>query len=98
MYYSTLIMAEILGSSNTSQLLDLNANAGNIFTPAYGVYENGNPTRVALFNYMTDPSGANDYTVSIAIGGGQTGQANATPGQVKVKCVSSGSLPGHGWV
>ena len=78
-------MAETLGSSNLSQVLDLNANGGNIFTPAYVIFENGNPVRLALFNYVTDPSGESDYTASISIGGGQTGQPNATPGQVRVK-------------
>ncbi len=74
-----------MGASNVSQILDLNANDGNIFTPAYAIYENGNPVRVALFNYITDPSGASTYTASISIGGGETGQANGTPAQVKVK-------------
>jgi hypothetical protein len=83
MYYSVLVMAEIMGKSNASQVMDLNANNGNEFTPAYAIYENGNPTRVALFNYLDDPSGANDITVNIAVGG--NGQTNATPASVKVK-------------
>jgi hypothetical protein len=80
-------MSEVIGASNTSQVLDLAANAGNQFTPAYAIYENGTPTRVALFNYVTDPSGNSAITASIAIGGGQTGQPNGTPAQVKVKYV-----------
>ncbi|KIK59064.1 glycoside hydrolase family 79 protein [Collybiopsis luxurians FD-317 M1] len=91
-YYSTLIVAEALGTSNQSQILDLSANNNNIYTPAYAVYEKGNPVRVALFNYITDPSGASDYTASIAIGGGQTGTSNATPGQVKVKYLLAPSV------
>ena len=71
-------MAETIGSSNKSQIVDLNANGGNEFTPAYAVYEGGNPVRVALFNFVTDPTGASDYTATISVG-------NATPGQVKVK-------------
>ncbi|KIK59059.1 glycoside hydrolase family 79 protein [Collybiopsis luxurians FD-317 M1] len=43
----------------------------------------GNPVRATLFNNITDPSDASDYTALIAIGG-QTGTSNATPGQVKV--------------
>jgi len=78
-------MAEALGPTNTSQVLDLVANSNNTLTPAYAIYENGNPVRVLLFNYITDPSGANTITVNISIGGGQTGQANATPSQVQVK-------------
>ena len=85
MYYVALVMAEVMGPSNTSQVLDLNANNGNQYTPAYAIYENGNPVRVALFNYVTDNSGNSALTVSISIGGGQTGQANATPAEVKVK-------------
>ncbi|KAG6829523.1 hypothetical protein H0H87_011178 [Tephrocybe sp. NHM501043] len=84
-YYSALIMAETLGASNGSQVLDLNANGASLYTPAYAIYEGGNPVRVALFNFITDPSGASDLTVSIAIGGGDTGQQGATPAQVKVK-------------
>ncbi len=78
-------MAEAMGASNVSQILDLNANDGNIFTPAYAIYENGNPVQVVLFNYITDPLGASTYTASISIGGGETDQANGTPAQVKVK-------------
>ncbi|TDL27068.1 hypothetical protein BD410DRAFT_783229 [Rickenella mellea] len=91
-FYSSLIVAEALGSSNKSQVLDLNPNAGNIMTPAYAIYEGGAPVRVAMFNYITDPSGASDYTASIAIGGGQTGQPGATPAQIKVKHFSASSV------
>lgn len=50
-------------------------------------YEGGSISKVALFNYVTDASGANTYTATISVGGGQTGAANATPAQVKVKWV-----------
>jgi hypothetical protein len=62
-------MAEVLGSSNRSQVLDLNASNGNIYTPAYGIYEGDQVMRVVLFNYVSDSSGANDYTATISIGG-----------------------------
>lgn len=78
-------MAEVFGASNTSQILDMNANDGNEFTPAYAIYENDTPVRVALFNYITDASGGSTYTVSIAVGGRDTGQESATPPTVKVK-------------
>jgi Glycosyl hydrolase family 79 C-terminal beta domain len=78
-------MAEVMGSSNKSQILDLNANSNNNFTPAYGIYEDGKPVRVALINFVTDPSGASDITASISIGGGTTGQPSANPTKVKVK-------------
>ncbi|KAL0952547.1 hypothetical protein HGRIS_006805 [Hohenbuehelia grisea] len=91
-YYASLIVAESLGPSNKSQVLDLNANGGNIFTPAYAIYENGNPARVALFNYVTDPSGASDITAQIAIGGSGINQPNGSPASVKVKYFSASSV------
>ena len=78
-YYAAVIVAEAFGSSNASQIVDLFANDNNIFTPAYGIYENGNLARVALFNYVTDPSGASTYTASISVANG------AVPSQVSVK-------------
>jgi hypothetical protein len=74
-------MAETLGSSNLSQVIDLQANDGNIYTPGYAIYEKGDVTRVALFNYITDPSGASDYTANISI----SGSSDATPSSVQVK-------------
>jgi len=77
-YYSALIVAEALGPSNVAQVLDLQANGGNDYTPGYAIYENGQPVRIALTNFITDQSGNSDYTASISIGG-------AVPAQVKVK-------------
>ena len=84
-YYSALVMAEALGPSNASRVLDLTQN---MLTPIYVIYENGTPTKLALFNFVTDPSGANDYTVTFAVGGGSTSQPGATPPLVKVKYVT----------
>ncbi|KIJ18005.1 glycoside hydrolase family 79 protein [Paxillus involutus ATCC 200175] len=84
-YYSALFIAEALGPSNRSQVLDLQMNGGNEFTPGYAIYENGQPTRLALINFVNDASGASDYTVSISIAG-------ATPAQVKVKYLSATSV------
>jgi hypothetical protein len=77
-YYSSLFVAEALGSSNQSQVLDLGMNNGNEFTPGYAIYENGQPARVAFINFVDDNTGASDYTASISIGG-------SVPSQVKVK-------------
>lgn len=89
-YYAPLILAEALGPTNTAQVVDLNANDGNVYTPAYAIYEQGTLARVALFNYVTDTSGGHTYTVSIAVGdGGQSGQPDGTPGSVKVKYLSA---------
>ena len=84
-YYAALAMAEVLGPSNASRVLDVTQNT---LTPIYVIYENGTPTKLALLNFVTDPSGANDYTVTFAVGGGSTGQPGATPSSVKVKYVS----------
>jgi len=91
-FYSILIMPEILGKSNTARVVDLNANSDNDQTPAYAIYENNQLARVALFNYMTDPSGAMAYTATISIGGGDTGQPSTTPQSVKVKYLLADSV------
>jgi hypothetical protein len=81
-YYTALAVAEALGPKNLSQVSDITQN---INTPMYAIFENGAPTKVALFNFVTDPSGASTYTAVISVGGGTTGQGNATPSSVKVK-------------
>jgi len=53
--------------TNTSRTIDLNANTGNVYTPAYAIYENGAISRVALFNYVNDPSGNSDLQVTLNI-------------------------------
>lgn len=78
MYYSSLFVAEALGPSNQSQVLDLQMNGGNEFTPGYAIYENGHPTRVALINFVDDNSGLSDYTARVSIDG-------TVPPQVRVK-------------
>ncbi|KAK7684490.1 hypothetical protein QCA50_012437 [Cerrena zonata] len=92
LFYSVLAIAETLGRTNTSRLIDLGANDGNVFTPGYGIYENDKLARVALFNYVNDPTGASDLSVSINVGGGQTGQPNGVPESVKVKYVLMNSV------
>jgi hypothetical protein len=81
-FYSALVMAEALGPKNLSQVSDITQN---INTPMYAIFENGAPTKVALMNFVTDPSGASTYTAVISVGGGSS--SNATPSQVKVKYV-----------
>ena len=85
MYYSILAMAEILGRSNQSQVVDLGVNGAETSTPGYAIYENGAPMRLALFNYLDDTSGAHDLKVAISIGGGETDQPASTPSSVRVK-------------
>ncbi|KAI0312079.1 hypothetical protein OF83DRAFT_1176969 [Amylostereum chailletii] len=40
-YYAALVMAEALGPSNKSHLMDLSMNTENMFTPGYVIYEDG---------------------------------------------------------
>ncbi|KIY48442.1 hypothetical protein FISHEDRAFT_73638 [Fistulina hepatica ATCC 64428] len=88
-YYSALVMAEVLGPSNETQVLDLGANNGNTYTPAYAIYERGEPVRAVLFNFVTDASGASDLSVSISVG-------NTTPSSVKVKYLRAASVSQKG--
>ena len=83
--YSTIFVAEALGTSNTSRVVDLNANGGNEFTPAYAIYEHDTLARVALVNFMNEQGGIGSYNVTISVGGNAVGESNATPAQVKVK-------------
>jgi hypothetical protein len=83
--YSSLIVSEALGPTDTAQVVDLNPNDENVLTPGYAIYEQGTLARVALFNYVTDPAGKHAYTASLAVGGGSTGQPNGSPQTVKVK-------------
>lgn len=46
------------------------------------MYENGKLARVALFNYVTDANGGNDYTATI--------RADGLPGNAKVKYLQGG--------
>ena len=78
-YYAAVILAEAFGTSGTAQIIDLQLNGGNIYTPGYAIYENGQLDKLALFNYVTDPTGASTYTASISFNGG------STPSQVSVK-------------
>lgn len=80
-----MIMPEILGKNNNARVMDLFANGNNGLTPAYAVYEGNTLARVALFNYMNDPTGAMTLNVAIAVGGNNTGQPGTTPASVKVK-------------
>ncbi|KAG6907146.1 hypothetical protein DXG01_010321 [Tephrocybe rancida] len=68
-FYSVIISAEVFGKSNVSQIVDI-SNSG-VFTPSYGIYDNGALSKVALFNFMDDPSHAHDTTATVTVNGGQ---------------------------
>ncbi|KAH8804201.1 glycoside hydrolase family 79 protein [Flagelloscypha sp. PMI_526] len=92
MYYSALVMAEVMGMTNTTQIMDLDANNANPQTPAYVLYENGQVSKLGIFNYMDKSKGSADLTVTFAIGGSGVGAENGTPATVKVKYLESNSI------
>lgn len=57
-------------------------NNDSIYTPGYAIYDNDILSRLALINYITDPSGNSDYTATFSFDviNGQS------PTQAKVKC------------
>ncbi|KAF9054026.1 glycoside hydrolase family 79 protein [Panaeolus papilionaceus] len=90
-YYSALVMAEALGGTNTTQVLDVQANGNSIFSPAYAIYEHGQLSRALLINFVSDNSGASDLTIGLTIPAG-----GPTPSQVKVKYLSAASVSQKG--
>ncbi|KAF4618770.1 hypothetical protein D9613_010025 [Agrocybe pediades] len=74
-YYSALVVGEAMGTSNTSQVLDLQNSAAAVFAPsftpladqfaAYGIWENGHLARILYINFVTDASGAHDVNVTM---------------------------------
>ena len=92
LFYSSVFVAEVMGKSNTTQIKDMFPNEGNDKTPAYAVFENGRFSKMAMINYMNDPSGANDYTATIYVGGSGWNEANAAPASVKVKYLLAPSV------
>ena len=85
-FYSVVAAAEAFGRSSKSQIVDLQTNAGNVYTPGYAIYDDGNLDKVALFNYVTDPSGASTYSATISVAG------VSMPSQVSVKYLLAPSV------
>ncbi|KAG6818505.1 hypothetical protein H0H93_004435, partial [Arthromyces matolae] len=83
-YYSVLVVSEVFGKSNVSQIIDTSNNG--IFNPSYAVYDGGVLSRVVFINYIDDASGAHDITGTITIDGGQV------PSQVYVKYLLASSV------
>lgn len=90
-FYPMLVLAEAFGSSGKAQVVDLYMNSNYQYTPGYVIYEDGNPDRVVLINYLTDSTGASNYTAYISIGGNSTGMTAATPSSVQVKYLLASS-------
>ncbi|KAL4062162.1 glycoside hydrolase family 79 protein [Scleroderma yunnanense] len=87
-FYSSLFVAEALGSSGTARLVDLtnsltspSATNGNgplataMYTPVYAVYENDAPARLVVFNFITDQSGASTVQFQFGVSGGNIPQS-----------------------
>ena len=91
-FYSSIFVAEAFGKSGSARVKDLLPNGENDQTPAYAVYENDKLARMALINFMTDASGANDYTATISVGGGTFSEPNGVPASVKVKYLLASSV------
>ena len=87
-FYSVLAVSEAFGSSNQSRIIDLTQNT---YQPTYAIYDKGALARVAIINYLNDPSGANDYTATVYVGGDGFGEANGAPASIKVKYLSAPS-------
>src|ERR1700733_4019944 len=90
--YAHLVVAEALGSSNKSQVVDLQLNNGNPYTPGYAIYEEGTPTRALLLNFMDDNGVGNaQYTGYVHIGGVDD-IADTTPSTVYVRYLRAPSV------
>ncbi|KAG6857115.1 hypothetical protein H0H87_009242 [Tephrocybe sp. NHM501043] len=76
-YYSVIIVAEVFGKSNVSQIVDTSNNGD--YMPSYAIYDNGALSKVALFNFIDDKTGAHDVSATVTVNGGQV------PPQVWVK-------------
>jgi len=74
-----------LGQSNTSRVVDLNANGGNIYTPSYAIYENGVISKIALFNYVDDQTGNSSLQVTLNVPSGN-------PSSVMVKYLAASTV------
>ncbi|PPR05779.1 hypothetical protein CVT24_006842 [Panaeolus cyanescens] len=89
-YYSTIVLAEALGTSNTSRVIDLTSSTSP-YTPAYAVYEHDTLSKLVLMNYMDDLQ-SNTHTTSMTINVPLPSDANGGELNVKVKYLSSESV------
>ena len=97
-YYTALVIAETFGSKNIAQVVDISPTfdnnvesdektIGNNF-PAYAIYENNVPTKLAFLNYVNAP-GTADYSAVIQVGGITEGSAKTTPTEVYVRYLNA---------
>ncbi|KAH7106564.1 hypothetical protein BKA62DRAFT_299249 [Auriculariales sp. MPI-PUGE-AT-0066] len=67
--YAALVASEFIGSSGQTRIADLQLNDNNTYMAGYVAYEDNQPVRVLLINYMSDSTGAHDYTARILTNG-----------------------------
>ncbi|EJD02683.1 uncharacterized protein FOMMEDRAFT_156013 [Fomitiporia mediterranea MF3/22] len=91
-FYAALVVAEALGTTGTARVVDLFMNNNSEITPGFVIFEDSEPARVVLMNFLTDTSGASNYTAYVSVGGKLAGQPNATPASVQVKYLLSDSV------
>jgi hypothetical protein len=84
-------MAEAIGPSNNTQVIDMGANNGNPLSPGYAIWENGQLARVLLINFASDPSGASDLSVDLSFV-----DSSAMPSSVSVKYLQAPSVAQKG--
>ncbi|KAG6856828.1 hypothetical protein H0H87_000305 [Tephrocybe sp. NHM501043] len=82
-YYSVLVVAEVFGKSNVSQIIDTSNNG--IYNPSYAVYDGGALSKVVFINFIDDPTGAHDITGTITVNG-------QVPPEVYVKYLLASSV------
>lgn len=83
------MVAEALGSSNVSQVVDLNTGD---YTPSYAIYENGVPMRALLINFMDDGGTGTAAVTGYVHIGGQNGVSDTTPTTVTVRYLLAPSV------
>lgn len=90
--FSSLFVAEALGSSNQSRVADLELNNKNDYTVGYTIYENNEPARVVLINYMDDRGNGSAAFIGYIHIGGVNGAPDTTPTSVTVRYLAAPSV------
>ncbi|CAE6474953.1 unnamed protein product [Rhizoctonia solani] len=69
-FYTMLVISEVIGRSGSAQVTDLKLgvrNANSMYVPGYTILENGVLIKLALFNYISDPTRASNYDAIVAV-------------------------------
>ncbi|KAH7103155.1 hypothetical protein BKA62DRAFT_69386 [Auriculariales sp. MPI-PUGE-AT-0066] len=68
-FYAVLVSSEFIGSNGNTRIGDLKINNGDTYMAGYVLYENNQPVRVLLINFIDDPLGGHDYIARIQTNG-----------------------------